>query len=404
MSERPRYRLIYWVYIAIMIPALLAFGYHLANFALGNTKFPADSSLDYVVKLVMASIISPATVFVGLWCLRRAPGNHVGAILVLWGVGIIDLVRLDPSPVGSAFSSIYAGIRWNALFSLIVYFPDGKVVPLRFQKWIDVVVIIGMAAAVPAGLGVSFAPGRDAVNPLFIPAFEPTVRVFQFINNLMLGVSGMGFGIISQIIRYRTTDSHQKQQVKTLLLFVLPMIVFLPIQLLTDTFAPQYSRLVNLISGTSIQLWFMAFPLIAVGNAILRHRLYDIDIIIRRTLVYSVLTTILAVVYFGGIIVTQQLFRAATGETSDLAVVVSTLLIAALFTPVRRRVQDTIDRRLYRRKYDVEQTLAAFQRNLRDEVDMETLKANLINVVSETMQPDKIALWISHPHQRANRP
>jgi uncharacterized protein YeeX (DUF496 family) len=87
-------------------------------------------------------------------------------------------------------------------------------------------------------------------------------------------------------------------------------------------------------------------------------------------------------------------FRAATGQTSDLAIVVSTLLIAALFSPIRRRVQDTIDRRLYRRKYDVEQTLADFQKNLREDVDMATLQANLIGVVSETMQPDKIALWV----------
>jgi hypothetical protein len=133
---------------------------------------------------------------------------------------------------------------------------------------------------------------------------------------------------------------------------------------------------------------------IAIGFAILRHKLYDIDIIIRRTLIYTVLTTILGVVYFGGIVLTQQVFRALTGQSSELAIVVSTLLIAALFAPLRRRVQDVIDRRLYRKKYDAEKVLADFQKNLRDEVDMETLKANLIGVLDDTMQPTKIALWV----------
>jgi hypothetical protein len=141
------------------------------------------------------------------------------------------------------------------------------------------------------------------------------------------------------------------------------------------------------------------YPAFTIANAILRHRLYDIDIIIRRTLIYAILTGILAAVYFGGIVLTQQLFRAATGQSSDLAIVVSTLLIAALFTPVRRRVQDAIDRRLYRRKYDVEKTLTDFQKNLREDVDMETLKANLVGVVSDTMQPSSVRLWVKKEGQ-----
>ncbi len=133
---------------------------------------------------------------------------------------------------------------------------------------------------------------------------------------------------------------------------------------------------------------------LAISIAILRHKLYDIDIIIRRTLIYTVLTNILGVVYFGGIVLTQQVFRALTGQSSELAIVASTLLIAALFAPLRRRVQDVIDRRLYRKKYDAEKVLADFQKNLRDEVDMETLKANLIGVLDDTMQPTRIALWV----------
>jgi hypothetical protein len=191
-----------------------------------------------------------------------------------------------------------------------------------------------------------------------------------------------------------------RQQIKWFVsVFAVLIVIFL---FLMPRFLESESGLLDTSSysvlGLFILLYQLVFipiaPFFAVGNAILRHRLYDIDIIIRRTLIYSVLTGILAVIYFGGIIVTQQVFQSATGDVPDIAIVISTLLIAALFTPVRRRVQDTIDRRLYRRKYDVEQTLAAFQRNLRDEVDMETLKANLVGVVSDTMQPAKIALWV----------
>jgi branched-subunit amino acid ABC-type transport system permease component len=146
-------------------------------------------------------------------------------------------------------------------------------------------------------------------------------------------------------------------------------------------------------AGLLVNGWLYMFPAVTIGNAILRHRLYDIDIIIRRTLVYSILTGILAVIYFGGVIVVQQLLRPLT-ESSDLAIVVSTLLIAALFSPLRRRIQSTIDRRFFRRKYDAEQTLARFNQTLRDEVDIETLKAELVGVVQETMQPTKIALWM----------
>jgi ADP-ribosylglycohydrolase len=134
----------------------------------------------------------------------------------------------------------------------------------------------------------------------------------------------------------------------------------------------------------------------AVGIAIMRYRLYEIDLLINRTLVYGALTATLALVYFGGIATTEAIFRALTGQEQQpqLAIVVSTLVIAALFNPLRRRIQSFIDRRFYRRKYDARKTLEAFSAKLRDETDLEALSDDLVGVVKETMQPVHVSLWL----------
>jgi hypothetical protein len=135
---------------------------------------------------------------------------------------------------------------------------------------------------------------------------------------------------------------------------------------------------------------------IAMGIAILRYRLYEIDLIINRTLVYGALTASLALIYFGGVAMTQVIFRAFTAQEQQpqLAIVVSTLVIAALFNPLRRRIQAFIDRRFYRRKYDAAKTLEAFSAKLRDETDLEALNNELVGVVRETMQPAHVSLWM----------
>jgi len=127
---------------------------------------------------------------------------------------------------------------------------------------------------------------------------------------------------------------------------------------------------------------------------VLNYRLYEIDLIINRTLVYGTLTITLVVLYFGGIVVLQRVFVTLTGQQSTLAVVASTLLIAALFTSLRRRIQGFIDRRFYRRKYDARKTLEAFSAKLRDETDLEALNNDLVGVVRETMQPAHVSLWL----------
>jgi hypothetical protein len=133
---------------------------------------------------------------------------------------------------------------------------------------------------------------------------------------------------------------------------------------------------------------------IAVGFAVLRYRLYDIDLIINRALVYAPLTAMLLAAYVGGVVLLQGVLRALTGQESTLAIVASTLVIAAMFTPLRRRVQSFVDRRFYRRKYDAAKTLAAFNARLREETELETLSGDVVGVVREAMQPEHVSLWL----------
>jgi hypothetical protein len=145
-------------------------------------------------------------------------------------------------------------------------------------------------------------------------------------------------------------------------------------------------------------LIFSALIPVAAGVAILRYRLYDIDVVINRTLVCGSLTALLVAIYLGGVTATQRIFSTLTGQEQQpqLAIVVSALIIAALFNPLRRRIQAFIDRRFYRRKYDARKTLEAFSAKLRDETDLETLNEELVGVVRETMQPARVSLWL-HP-------
>jgi cytochrome b subunit of formate dehydrogenase len=192
------------------------------------------------------------------------------------------------------------------------------------------------------------------------------------------------------VVRYRRTGRVERQQIKWLLVATAVFAAaYIPVFLVTDfNFGPN--------TAFWNYLWMVAMLLIpvAIGIAILRYRLYDIDVIIRKTLLYTATTALLALLFFGSVILLQRGFEAITGQQSQLAIVLSTLAIAALFNPLRNRIQAAIDRRFYRKKYDAQQVLAQFAITARDETDMNALTAELARVVQETMEPEEVKVWL----------
>ena len=198
----------------------------------------------------------------------------------------------------------------------------------------------------------------------------------------------IGLSVLSPVIRYRRASGLERQQLKWFALAAVWAGAYIVGILLG------LDRLLGEALWTLLDAATNTTLYVAVGIAILRYRLYDIDVLINRTLVYGSLTATLVALYFGSIIVLQRLFVVLTGEKSTFAVVASTLVIAALFNPLRRRIQGFIDRRFYRRKYDARKTLEAFSAKLRDETDLEAVSDDLVGVVAETMQPSHVSLWL----------
>jgi hypothetical protein len=231
------------------------------------------------------------------------------------------------------------------------------------------------------------------VNPLGIEALRPLDRVKQI--DIILAVLFLGFllsSVVSLVVRFRRSQGQERQQMKWLTYAAATVVGMV---LLTTLLEAANLVFFSEMAALATDLLIAGIP-IGVGIAVLKYRLYDIDRIINRTLVYGSLTAMLALFYFGGVTATQALLRTLTDQEKlpQLAIVVSTLLIAALFTPFRHRIQSFIDRRFYRRKYDARKTLEAFSIKLRDETDLEALNNDLVGVVRETMQPAHVSVWL----------
>jgi MFS family permease len=211
---------------------------------------------------------------------------------------------------------------------------------------------------------------------------------------------------LSLILRYRRSGDEEREQIKWLAFAAsLVGLGLLGAGAGGSIFAPETTGTKPLWLGLLedvVLLSYASIP-VAVGFAVLKYRLYDIDVVINRTLIYGSLTLMLALLYFGSVIALQFFFSLLTGQGNTLAIVATTLAIAALFNPLRRRIQSFIDRRFYRRKYDARNTLEAFGSRLRDETDLERIAEDLAEVVDETMQPSHISLWLSSfPSSSAN--
>ncbi|MDQ3602253.1 MAG: hypothetical protein M3385_00075 [Actinomycetota bacterium] len=201
--------------------------------------------------------------------------------------------------------------------------------------------------------------------------------------------------VFAIVFRFLRSEGDERRQIKWVAYAGAVVALVLVLQLTDLTALPETDLLVEILNlGLVVSL--TGVPL-AAGVAILKYRLYEIDTIINRTLVYGVLTALLALVYVGSVVLLQTLFRALTGGDSQLAVVASTLAIAALFNPLRRRIQTVVDRRFYRSKYDAVKTLEAFSATLRDETDLDALSGELVTVVRETVQPARVSLWLRPP-------
>jgi hypothetical protein len=239
-------------------------------------------------------------------------------------------------------------------------------------------------------VGIAFAPGPllnapYALNPFGIAGARWLNLAFAV--GLGLAAISVQAASVSLVARLRRARGDERQQLK----WIAATAVVVGVMLLA---VAAFSSLK--LADVVLLLALDAVP-ISAGIAILKHRLYDIDLIIRRTLVYATLTACLALVYFGGVVALQAMFRAIAGQSSDVAIVGSTLAIAALFQPLRGRIQEGVDRRFYRRKYDAARVLAAVGETCRAETDLEKLTDELLRVVDEAMQPADAWLWSRPP-------
>jgi hypothetical protein len=270
---------------------------------------------------------------------------------------------------------------------LVLLFPDGRL-PSRRWRWFA---WLSLLLTFTGAVWGAFAPGAilslgQINNPLGVEGLPNVWKLTQTLMLTLIFVSST-----SLFMRLRRASGVERQQIKW---FTYTGVVASSSALLTYSISEPLGALwLKWVGYIVMQVALIGMP-ISMGIAILRYRLYEIDTLINRTLVYGSLTVTLIALYFGGIVVLQRVFVLLTGQQSTLAVVASTLLIAALFTPLRRRIQSFIDRRFYRRKYDARKTLETFSATLRNETNLDTLSDDLVGVVRETMQPAHVSLWL----------
>ena len=316
----------------------------------------------------------------------------VATMLVVWGP-LNGLFVLTPSAtqgmspaLGMALDRVPTFVGYIAWMLFFFLFPSGRFVP-RWTRWLALL------------WGVAFF-GLWNFTPFGPPSWPPLLFAAA-----VLAVWG-GF-LVAQLYRYaRVSDATERQQTKWVVFGIAVAVIGTLTTIFTVGAAvdlPPEEVGAKMLSMLLMDVFMLFIPL-SIGIAVLRARLFDIDVVINRTLVYGSLTAMLALVYLGGVATTEAIFRALTGQQQQpqLAVVISTLVIAALFNPLRRRNQAFIDRRFYRNKYDTAKTLEAFSARLRDETDLEALHDDLVGIVRETMQPASVSLWL-RPDTAAKR-
>jgi hypothetical protein len=292
-------------------------------------------------------------------------------------------------PAGEAFAWLTSWV-WVFGLGLIVFldllFPNGRLPSARWRWFARFTAIVLLPAAILAALSPGLILSSTLINPIGIEGLPNASREIEAFMYALIVV-----GVSSMLARLRHAGTIERQQIKW---FAYATAVAISGVILKNTIYPAVGVTWVWWVGLILTAVGVVSSPIAMGVAIFRYRLYEIDTLINRTLVYGSLTATLVALYFVGIVLLQSLFVVLIGEKSTLAVVASTLVIAALFTPFRRRIQSVVDRRFYRRKYDARKTLEAFSTQLRNETDLGALSDDLVGVVRETMQPAHVSLWL----------